>query len=361
MKNKAKICIITARNIYDSPCLEKYERLIRQSCDIIYWDRHDIEEKCFADRQFKYTGIIAPGEGMSKKIRHYVKFSRYVKKVIKSNEYECLIVFPSHTAWLILDVLTRKYKNKYILDIRDYSGENNRFIKFLTEKAINSSGFCSITSKAYERFLPEHDYVVSHNIQQIDKSLIYDYRNKKKNDDKIVLSFIGTIRFIDQQKKIIEQFRNDNRFILQYIGRGSEQLEDYCRSKEVRNVVLKGRFERSELSKYYLETDVAINIYGNNNPFLDYALSNKLYSAALMGMPILCSPNTYMSEISEKYEFGYSVDLDSKSCADDVYNYYIGIDREKLHLGCDRFISSVNNEEEIYANRLCDFLRKFNS
>ncbi len=357
---KTKICIITARNIYDSPCLEKYERLIPQSCDIVFWDRHGIEEKCFAANQYKYNGVIDPNANKVAKAKHYVLFAKHVNQVLKKNDYECLIIYPSHTAWLMLPLLCRKYKNRYVLDIRDYSGENNPIIYFMTKQAIDHSGLCSITSKAYEHFLPKHDYVISHNIQSIDAELIQDYRKRERKEGKpIVLSFIGTIRFIDQQKRIIKCFEKDNRFLLQFIGRGSEQLELFCKENEIKNVVLKGRFERTELSKYYMETDMAINVYGNNDPFLDYALSNKLYSAALMGMPILCSPKTYMAEVSEKYGFGFSLDLDDETCTDRLYDYYMNTSLEKIYSGCDNFIHDVFREEEIYSRRLRNYLNQF--
>lgn len=353
---KAKICIITARNIYDSPCLDKYGKIITQPCDIIYWDRHGIEESCFSINQYKYNGIMDSNAGKIEKITHYLKFRRFVKKVLKRNRYDCLIIFPSHTAWLILGILTKMYRGKYVLDIRDYSGEHNPLIYRMTKKAIENSGLCTVTSRAYENFLPKHAYVVSHNVQEIDIDLIKNYRQREKTDKKIVLSFIGTIRFIEQQKKLIYRFNNDERFTLQFIGRGSEQLETYCREIGAKNVVLKGRFERSELPNYYLSTDMAINIYGNNDPFLDYALSNKLYSAALMGMPILCSPNTYMTEIAEKYGFGCAVDLDDEDCVNKVFNYFSKVDFSKLYKGCDQFMSDVLKEEKEYALKLESYL-----
>ena len=358
--NDSKICIVTARNIYDSPCLEKYERLISQPCDIVYWDRHDIEEECFAVKKYKYTGVVKASESKMKKFLHYIQFSRYVKRIILKNKYDCLVIFPSHTAWLILGLLVKQYKKRYLLDIRDYSGENNPLIYFMTKTAIRNSGLCTITSKAFERFLPKHEYIVSHNIQKIDSSLIQSYRYRKRDEHRpIVLAFIGTVRFIDQQKLIIQQFKNDSRFILKYIGRGSEQLKDYCENNNISNVVLKGRFERKELSTLYLDTDMAINMYGYNDPFLDYALSNKLYSAALMGMPILCSPHTYMAEVSERYNFGCSVDLNDSSCSDKVYEFYTGISKEKLFKGCDDFIRNVYKDEEVYSTHIREFIDRF--
>lgn len=210
---------------------------------------------------------------------------------------------------------------------------------------------------AYRHFLPHRDYIISHNIQHIDKELVRQYRTRERRPNQpIVLSFIGSIRFIEQQRKLISMFRNDARFQLKFIGSGSEQLEDFCRDERINNVTLIGRFERAELPTFYMETDMAINVYGNHDPYLDYALSNKLYSAAMMGMPILVSPDTYMAEISGKYGFGCCVDLDDMSTPDKVFEFYSSIDTEKLFLACDEFMELVEKDEREYINALQGYL-----
>lgn len=355
----SNICIITARNIYDSPCLEKYEAIIDEPFDIVYWDRHDIVERCTAKKIYKFVLKLNPSASTIAKLTGYYKFRKHVIKVLKSHKYKRLIVFPTHVAWLILGVLKREYKEEYILDIRDYSGENSRFIYSLTKKAIKNAGMVSVTSKAYEVFLPKgYNYVLSHNIQEISKSLVLKYRTRVIDSSfPIVMSFIGTIRFIEQQKKLILTFKNDDRFVLQFIGRGSEQLADFCETNGIQNVVLKGRFNREDLPAYYLESDLAINVYGHNDSFLDYALSNKLYSAALMGMPIICSKGTYMAQIATEYEIGFVFDEDNPNMVNELYKYMRTLDRQVLFANDDRFISSVRKDEEDYQKAVKTFLR----
>ncbi len=346
----SKICIITARNIYDSPCLEKYESIIDAPFDIVYWDRHDIVESCAAENVYRFVLKQDHAASAVAKLKGYLQFRRYVLNLLKHNRYQRLIIFPSHVAWLLLGKLSGKYKGKYILDIRDYSGENKRFVFALTQKAVKHAGLVSVTSKAYETFLPKgYPYVLSHNIQEIDEALVSQYRARAvAADAPIVMSFIGTIRFLEQQKKLIQTFKNDNRFVLQFIGRGSEQLAEFCETNGVRNVVLKGRFNREDLPAFYLESDLAINVYGHNDPFLDYALSNKLYSAALMGMPIICSKGTYMAQIATEYAIGFVFDEDNPNIVMELYEYMKTLDRQVLFANDDRFISDVRKDEEDY-------------
>ena len=69
--NKSKICIITTYNIFNAPCLVKYQNLIEEPFDIIYWDRCEIEEECGAEKYFRYR-MSLPTD--AKKKRKYFLF-----------------------------------------------------------------------------------------------------------------------------------------------------------------------------------------------------------------------------------------------------------------------------------------------
>lgn len=354
----ARICIVTTRNIFDAPCITKYRSLLAESFDIIYFDRCNIEENCGANTYYKYTKKLKANTGKLQKLFAYIGFWRYTNRVLRTHRYDKIIVFPTQAAWLIQNKLCHQYKGKYILDIRDYAGENRFLIRTWTNRVVKNAGLCSITSPAYQNFLPKSNFIVSHNIQPIEKELISKYRTRNRNPNApITLSFIGSVRFIEQQKKLISLFKNDKRFVLKFIGRGSEQLADFCRREAVDNVMLIRKFEPTQLPEFYMDTDIAINIYGNNDPYLDYALSNKLYSAATMGMPILVSPDTYMAEISEQFGFGLSVSLNDSTSADKVFDYYNNLNFATLYNACDAFMEAVNAEEKKYASELQAFLR----
>lgn len=355
---KSRICIVTTRNIFDAPCLDKYGKLIDEPFDIIYWDRCGIEENCGAANYFKFNKPLRPESGKFSKLKAYIGFAHFVNRILKAHDYDKLIVFPTQAGWLIKGKLCRKYSGRYILDIRDYAGENNPFFFALTKKIVEHSGITCITSPAYRKFLPDRKYVISHNVQHISKELIDKYRSRKRDaESPIVLSFIGSVRFIEQQKQLIMKFRNDPRFHLKYIGRGSEQLADFCKANGVNNVTLVGRFEREQLPQFYMDTDMAINVYGNHDPYLDYALSNKLYSAAMMGMPILVSPGTYMADIVTEYGIGFEFDVTSLSATDDLNAYINSLNKEKMIDGCTQFMHAVESDEKRYTSETKEFLR----
>ena len=357
-EERSKICIVTTRNIFDAPCLAKYQSLIDCPFDIIYWDRCGVTENCGAENYFRFHKEIPMNAGKLQKLKAYFQFSRFVNRILAKSNYSRLIVFPTQMGWLIQKKLSKRYKGRYIFDIRDYAGENNPLISRMTKKVISNAGLCSITSPAYKKFLPKGEYLVSHNVQPIAGELVERYRARVRDvKNPIVLSFIGTVRFIEQQKKLIKLFKNDMRFHLKYIGRGSEQLDEFCKSEQVSNVTLIGRFDRERLPEFYMDTDMAINVYGNHDPYLDYALSNKLYSAATMGMPILVSPGTYMAELVEKYGIGIAVHDDSNETPDVVYSFCNNLISSQLFERCDSFMKKVSEQENKYSNDVVNFLK----
>lgn len=358
-----KICLITARNLYATACLYRYEKILSGTdYDIIYWDRVNIIENCSAKNAYRYyypKNLVSSLLSIPSKINGYVGFRKFANRLICSNKYDKLIVLPTQAGILLFDLLTRQYAGRYIYDIRDYTAENNKIFYYLQKKLIGKSGLTTITSPGYRKFLPQFNYIISHNVPFIPESIIRDYRRKRGKEGPktpIVISCIGGIRFIEQFKKVIRVFSNDERFVLRFIGIGSDQLQSYCESNKYTNIELIGRFPPEDTVKYYLESDFIMNLYGNHTPLLDYALSNKLYYAATLGMPILVCPDTYMEEVSKSYGFGFTFDLDCSESKDALWDYYVSINWPQLFNNCDSFMQQVLEEEQLFQKSVIDFL-----
>ena len=61
--------------------------------------------------------------GFIKKIPSFIRYKLFAQKIIRQNKYDKLIVLHSTPGLVLLNIL-RKYKNKFILDYRDFSHEN---------------------------------------------------------------------------------------------------------------------------------------------------------------------------------------------------------------------------------------------
>ena len=96
-------------------------------------------------------------------------------------------------------------------------------------------------------------------------------------------------------------------------------------------------------------------MYGNKNPHLNYALSNKLYFSAQLGIPIVVCPDTYMEEISKKYQLGISVDIEKPTSKDKLVDFYDNMDYKTMISGADLFLENVKRDEKIFFETVIHF------
>lgn len=356
--SKSKVCYISLTNLYLTPYLNKYTKMSNNSYDVIYWNRHCLEECVGADNHYGYNEVLNEGDSRLRKARGYLKFIRYARDIIKGNNYDKLVILQTSLGILLSDLLVSKYRGKYILDIRDYTFENNRLFYNLLKKVVKNSYNTVISSRGYEEFLPDYQYTLVHNDTYIPEDQIKRFESKKyqMSNRKISISFIGLIRFNEQNKKIINIFRNDDRFTLKFIGTGANNLKDYCEKNNIINVELIDRFPPEKTLDYYFETDIIYNLYGNKNPLLDYALSNKLYYAAKLKIPILVCPNTYMEEIANEYGIGYTFDSTNERECSNLFDYYNNINWDEFYKESNRFIKTVNIDNKKFEKIIGDFL-----
>ena len=262
---------------------------------------------------------------------------------------------PTQTAILLYDYLVLHMRGKYLLAIQDYTAEYKFLFKHLMAYLIKKACVTTITSPAFREFLPKCEYVIDHNYEPFDKKIIDEYRSQKRVLDltkPIVISCVGGVRFYDSFSRLIHVFANDRRFILRFDGIGAEKLLPIANELNAKNVILNGYFNRNETAKLNAMGDIANNYFGNNSPFLDYALSNRLYNAAQLGMPIIVCKNTYTETIAKKYGFGFSLDLSDTDCRDKLYDWYVQLNIDDLYAGCDTFIEQVKQDEIILDQAL---------
>lgn len=351
-----KVCFVCLDNLMKLPYLYKYTDLMNCKYDIIYWNRMVLEERCGAEKYYPFSYFTPPHSMKTKKLFGYLKFKRYATKILKENNYSLVVLLNSTVAILLNEVLLSKYKGRYVIDIRDYSYEHIKYFYLLEDKLIHNANSCVISSPGYEEFLPQYDYYLVHNFPKVTEEGLKQYQRKrekyneerrKKNKVAINLTYIGDVRFIEQDKKVLRYFGNDDRFCIRYIGLGTEVLKEFCEEEKIKNTYFRGMFKPNEIFDYYVEADAVLNLYGNNTPLLDYALSNKLYFAALLSIPILVCSGTYMEKISKQYGFGYTIDFYNGDVGkNDFMKFYMDLDRKKLKQGCDLFIEKVQVDEK---------------
>lgn len=163
-----KACIVSYDEYLNIPYVKDYEAILNEhkiKYDFIFWNRSDLHE-------FNYKGHNAYNfnwktkKSKLSKIIPFFLWSRFARGVIKKNSYDFLIICTTVPAILLVDILIKKYRGKYLLDIRDFTYENISIYKYFESKIINASKLTIISSKGFLTWLPKGSkaYVLTHNI-----------------------------------------------------------------------------------------------------------------------------------------------------------------------------------------------------
>lgn len=350
-----KICIVTMGNLYLVPYLQIYLNQVDSPVSIIYWDRANINEVSDNNTLYRFQHRF---DTPKEKLLGYLKYRKFIKNIILKQNFDVIILLQTLSGLLIHDILLKNYKNKFIIDIRDYTYENNKLIFNIEKKIVTHSALNIISSEGFLNFLPENiNYEVAHNIREWPKDELEIIKSRKKEKEKLHIVFVGYVNYQEQHKKLLLKLKNDERFEMSFIGTRAEELEPFCKQHKIENVNLIGTFKSEDTLSFYQRADFVHNLYGNNTPVLDYALSNKLYYAAMLQMPILVCNNTFMEEISQKYNFGITIDLENTdNLGDYLYSSYQRIDWSILSAGCENFLRQVYQQQQQFEENLSGLL-----
>ena len=354
-----RIALILGSNIHWAPYYYRYEKILTShgiSFDLLIWNREGIKE-CSKGKLIEFKKRDITDNKDPKKFISFLQFSHFVKKCIQKNGYSKLIFLGTHACAPVLlhTFLQKNYKEMYWLDIRDRVYEDYRFYYKMEVDSIANSYTTVISSKGYEQFLPPHDYYYMHNIDPEMDKVVTEYK-REPEDGVIRISFIGNVRYYDENVRILNVFANKKRFVLQYFGAGSERLKEYCERNKISNVRFHGRFSPEETVGFYNCTDIVNNAYGNSRLGLRTALSNKLYYSLKLHLPILVSSNTYMETFCRKYGLGFTFN-DDPCFPDHLYEEYMTFINRKDIIGMyDAAWNSVIAEDSRAVKRLDRFL-----
>lgn len=331
------------------PYVDNYKQVLDKhevDYDIINWDRFHIEttnELTYRDAKI----------GHSRNLIDYYKFKRFISKKISEKKYEKIIVFGIQLAFF-LQPLLKDYKNKYILDIRDY----NRVIRFFNIKiAINNSTFTVLSSPGFKKWLPNTEkYVLNHNtrieeLKDIDANLGLD-------NNRINISYIGTIRDFNINLKLINSLKNNKNFNLYFHGDGiiNGEIEDYIQKNKINNVYLTGRYKREEEANLYSRSHFINVLIPDTDINSKTLLPNRLYNAVIYGKPILTYEGTYLSELVFKTKLGLVLNT-FDGIDKQIQNYLNEFNKEKFKKYRADYLKRVVQDNMFFKEKLLDFVK----
>ncbi len=352
MYNK-KICIIAANNIRYSPYINYYKRILDKNgldYELIYPDRHNLGTE-WDNNCIKKSWV----SNLPAAINYFV-FACKVKSEINKNNYNKLILLTSQIAVYLSTWVKSRYRNNYLVDIRDYSHENNSLYYHLEKKALESAGCRVISSEKFKCFLPEGEYYICHNFNEEQNVNVKPWRNRKCP---IIIGFVGTLGYEDQVKKLIELIKTDNRYCF-YVYGGDEkerpEIPQAIANANCERIKFFGPYLPSEKQKIINEVDILYNVYGNDSMLLTSALSNKLYDCMINHKLILNSMGTYMEEMSGVC--GFSIDWESQSPLDDLYEWFLNVDENEVLRYQESMLNRFVEENRLTEAAIEEFIKE---
>lgn len=353
-----KIGIIAFWDRLAVPYLEKYELLLRRMgipYESILWDRSSTGETTQSDDQKTIVIHKAVPSDTVGKLLAFLRWRKEALRILKEKRYSGLVVLTTHPASLLSSYLKRRYNNRYVFDIRDYTQEKYRLYRRRVTALIERSALTTISSKGFLRFLDAREKIVpNHNIT------VEEQTSEKRFDftPPIEISFVGNVRLDRQTEAMLLTLANNPKYHMRFIGRivpGCE-IEQLIREHGVRNVSLEGAFDVKQKPEIYANTHLINAVYANAADHLPLGdatpLPNRLYDALVFRCPLLASKGTYLAEIMEQYRLGLAVNGFDDDLDEQITAYLSAFRQEEFNDGCARLYKEVMAEEAAFLERL---------
>lgn len=326
---------------------------IKNEVHIAYWNRDEKEEdvKSYSNVALhEFKCFMVNDAPLRTKLKCFFKYRQFCVSILKKFDFDFVIVLHSLTGLMIYDILTRKYKELYILDYRDSTYESKSFFRYLVGELVKCSYCTFVSSDAFRKFLPDSEKkktYTSHNL--LEDSLKHrDY--EKTSSNRIRVAFWGFIRHVDINKKLIDRIASDNRFELHYYGREQKdaiELKHYVLNNYYKNVFFHGEYNPNDRYEFVKSTDIIDNIYLDSNTFL--AMGNKYYDGIIFRIPQVCMVGSYMSQMSQEHGVGCSLDPRDEEFTEKLFQYYNHLDGAVFIDNCDIELNRIM--EEYYLGR----------
>lgn len=353
--DKMKVSLILPAEIQMAPYVQYYVSLLDNSgidYDLVIWNRYG--KKSEKRGHVKEFDKVSPEKlNAFSKLLHYWKFVSFAKRQIKKENYDLLIIHTIIPAVLMQRFLLRKYRNKYIFDIRDMCAQY-KIMKYFLPPLLNNSSMNVISSPGFKSWLPEGKYVISHNIghgweHKCDKEIHVQFNSC------LNILTIGSIRHYDINKLLIDLFANREDFKLTFSGRGESAclLHEYCIKREILNVFFTGEYSKNDEDDIVAKADF-VNILLPDENLSQQAIANRFYLAILNCKPIIVNEESVQATYVEKYRLGVIVSK-SDDWIDKILDYRRYFDEVEYLTGRALFIQELKKdiskfESEMIAN-----------
>jgi len=328
MSSNKKVLITFLGNIhYDTRCNNLYDSLSANNFNVEFVG-FDWLTKDFTESRGNVS-IIKLKKGFLS-IPFYLKFIWHIK--LKLLTTKASIIFAEDIYTLPFAVIFGKLKRaKIYYDSRELYGYlaglkekifKQTFWKWTEKLFIKGVDYVIVTGQMDGDFLKKEyglkNIILLRNLPRYNKpspKLDLHSQLRIEKTKKIIL-YQGVLlkgRGIEKVFAVLNELP-DHVFLI--IGGG--EYEDYyqdlaAKMNLTKQVFFLGKLTQEELPKITASVDVGVSLIENLSTSYYYALPNKLFEYIMAEIPIIVSNLPQMKEIVEKYDVGFSVDIENKA------------------------------------------------
>ena len=350
-----RVAIILPSVHWNCPYADIYANLFDKNgvqYDMISFNRKLDQE----DTKYHFDYKLNNNSGHLKKFVALLKYCAFVKKVLKKEKYDRLVVFSSQIGIGLLVTLVKHYRGQYIFDYRDLSIEQH--LAFPFRILLKNSFINVISSPGFLRVLPQkYNYEICHNfnvetaINEIKNDIVSGWKKGSKH-----ILTIGGIRDFEANKEVIDAIKNRDNYSLSFVGRGecSAPLNEYCKKIGASNVSFVGFYKKDEEKGYILNSDF-INIYYPRLLSHDTALSKRFYNSLIYKKPMITTDRTTQGDFASNYRVGVAI----KDCGELIEQLESFIEDNSFVEYCERcnkLLEVFIKEQLSFESHVLDFI-----
>lgn len=356
---RMKVGLLLPANIYFCPYAKIYLKILDElkvEYDVLAWNRAGIKEEegiYIYNKKFPYEN----GNKL-KRIINYYAYSKFLKKQIKANKYDRLIVFGPQVGLFLLSFLKTRYKQKICFDFRDISIE--QLFPKMFKRLLRLSSLNVISSLGFKSYLPqEFEYVLSHNfdIDILNDCIITKSVSQVFTKNKINVTTIGAIRDYEQNYQVMCALSNKSNYLIRFIGTPGNaglKLQQDAVENNFNNVEFIGFYNKKDEPKLLKNVDF-LNIYYPKIKTHSTALSNRFYNALIFKKPMIVTRNSEQGMYVEKYKLGLAIesasDLDTQ-----IQKFVFEFNEADFYQNCNKLLSDFREDYEIFKRKFIVFL-----
>lgn len=161
----------------------------------------------------------------------------------------------------------------------------------------------------------------------LDSKKVFIKENKFKTYDRVKpieslntknlrVAYIGSFRYHDIIKSLITVISKHKKIKLNFYGDSNAMIvEEIKKAAETyENISYEGKFKNpDDLERIYSENNLNFLVYDNKLENEQVAMPNKYYESGFFNIPIVAATNTFVGEMVNKMEMGWTIDATEES------------------------------------------------